>query len=378
MLVNGALICHRRRFPRLERPFRVPLVPLLPVCGIVANVYLLSQIVHHPLPLAMAATCLLLGVLVFLGWKGTQAEEVALPGEPSRVALERSAAGRGRFRVLVPLAHPANVKPLIQLAAAIASERHGEIIALRVVQVPEQVPPSREDAYVERERRLLELAHTCALEHGVPVTSLVRVGHHVARAILETARERACDVIVLGWKGYTSTARKILGEVADAVVHHARRDIILVKLVDDRPLHTLLLPTAGGEHARQAEAYAASIARFQDGTLTVCSIARPDTSEASAEEVNHRLKQAMERLTQHLNGLKVESKIVLHTSVSRGILQEAKHYDALVIGATGRSVYPQMLFGSLPEIIAKHSDRPVILVKHYQPVKALLGRVMGD
>ena len=30
ILVNAALIQHRRRFPHLERPFRVPLVPLLP------------------------------------------------------------------------------------------------------------------------------------------------------------------------------------------------------------------------------------------------------------------------------------------------------------------------------------------------------------
>jgi APA family basic amino acid/polyamine antiporter len=377
ILVNGALIMHRRRYPRLERPFRVPLVPLVPGVGILANVYLLSRLVHHPLPLALASACLLLGVLVFVVWKGTQADEVALPGEPSRVALERTAAGEGRFRVLVPLAHPANVRPLIDLASAIASERDGEIVALRVALVPEQVQPAREDAYVERERRLLEVAHARGQEHGVPVTSLVRVGHDAARAILETARERDCNVIVLGWKGYTSTARKILGEVTDAVVRHARRDILLVKLVDDKPWRRLLLPTAGGNHARQAEAYAASIARFQDGALTVCSVGRPDASEAAAKELNDRLKQAMERLAPHINGLKVQTKVILHTSVSRGILQEAQHHDALVLGATGRDFYPQMLFGNLPEFIAKHAGRPVILVKHYQPVKALLARVMG-
>ena len=57
--------------------------------------------------------------------------------------------------------------------------------------------------------------------------SLIRVGHDPARAVLETARERNCDLILLGWKGYTSTARRILGEVVDAVVTHARADVVL-------------------------------------------------------------------------------------------------------------------------------------------------------
>ena len=375
--VNAALIVHRRKYPNLERPFRVPLGSLVPTLGIVANLYLLVQIFHHPLPLVMAGACLLLGMLAFLAWKGTQAEEVALPGMPSRVALERSATSEGGFRVLVPLANPENVNQLIELAAAVAAERKGEIIALRVALVPEQMPPTREDSYVERERQILEFAHSHASKYGVRVTSLVRVGHDIGRAILETARERDCNLIVLGWKGYTSTAKKILGEVVDAVVDHARRDIMLVKLVGDSPLRRLLLPTAGGEHARHAEEYAASLIRLQGGSLTVCCVTPPDATEETVKEVKETLDGAVARITQ-MNVLEVDSKIIRHTSVSVGIIQEAKNYDAVVVGAAGHSIYPQILFGSIPENIAKRSDRPVIVVKHYHPVKALIGRVVGE
>jgi len=41
IMVNAALIAHRRKYPDIERPFRVPLVPLLPGLGILANIYLL-------------------------------------------------------------------------------------------------------------------------------------------------------------------------------------------------------------------------------------------------------------------------------------------------------------------------------------------------
>lgn len=378
IMVNAALIVHRRKYPDIERPFRVPLVPLLPALGILANMYLLWQILGHVAPMAMAGTCIVLGLIGFMVWKGMQPEEIALPGAPSRVALERSAsAGDSRFRVLVALANPANVPQLIELASQIASDRNGEIVALRVAVVPEQLPPRREDPYVERERRILEQAHAAALNYDVPVTSLIRVGHDAARAVLETARERDCDLIILGWKGYTSTTKKILGEVVDAVVSHARADVMLVKQTDHKPLRRFLLPTAGGEHARCAEGYLASILRVAGGSVTTCGVVRPSAPESDVNEANERLEEAALRIKKE-DELQTDSKLIRHRSVSVGVIEEAEDYDAVVVGAAGGSIYPQILFGSIPETIAKRCPRTVILVKRHAPVKALMGRVVSE
>lgn len=378
VLVNAALIVHRRKHPTMHRPFRVPLVPLLPALGILANLYLLTQIIHHPVPMVTACACLLVGVIGFVAWKGFLAGDVPLPGPPSRVALERSVAhGEHPFRILVPLANPANVSQLIDMAAAVATERKGELVALRVAVVPEQSPPSREDAYVTRERQVLEFAHTRARERNVPITSLIRIGHDTSRAILETASQRDCNLIIMGWKGYTSTAKKLLGEVVDNVVRHARADIMLVKQVHHEPLRRFLLPTSGGEHARCAETYVASMARTRDGTLTICGVIAPHAGEQDIQNTRRRLETVAARVG--TNGhLQVRTKLIRHQSVSIGILQEARDHDAVVIGAAGHSVYPHILFGSIPETVAKRSDCPVILVKHHHPVKALVGRVMGE
>jgi len=51
-----------------------------------------------------------------MAWKGIQPQEEALPGTPSRVALELPAKEKGLFRIPVPLANPANAKQLIDLA----------------------------------------------------------------------------------------------------------------------------------------------------------------------------------------------------------------------------------------------------------------------
>jgi amino acid transporter len=375
ILVNVALIFHRKKFPTIDRPFRVPLVPLLPILGIGANLYLLSLILHHPEPVLMALLWLVVGMLGFLAWKGAQSEEVALPGIPSRVAQASPAPTQSRFRVLVPIANPANVAPLIDMAAALAADRSGEIVALRVVQVPEQLPPSREASYVERERRILEQAHGRAREHDVPLTSLIRVGYNTARAILETSRERECDLILLGWKGYTSTAKRILGEVVDDVVKHARTDIMLVKLVGELNLKSLLLSTTGGENARLAEEFSTSLARSQKGMLTVCGVVNQDATQENERMVSNFLQEAANRIAEK-NGLTIDSKLVRSPSVSVGIILEAKNHNAVILGAARDGFYKRMLFGTIPESVAKHSDKMVIVFKKYSPVKALFGRVM--
>lgn len=383
ILVNIALIKHRRMFPNLKRPFKVPLVPMLPALGILANLYLLGNIINeglqkkHLLPIILAAVAVVLGFMAYLAWKGSQVEEVALPGKPSRVALERSAGAPGQFRVLVPIANPANVDQLIGFAATVAKQRNGEIVAVRVVVVPEQLPPSIEDAQIEREAEILKVARQHALAHDVPITSLVRVGHNAARAILETTRDRHCNLVVLGWKGYSSTARRILGEVTDDVVRYARADIMLVRLTgDDRPLKKLLLPTAGGTHAQTAMRYAANI-KGEDGTLTLCSIVSPDAPPERLESEEERLRQEKTTLeSEEIPG--VETKILRERSVTEAILAEGEDYDAIVLGAAGQSISSQILFGTIPEEIARASKRPVIVIKRYDPVTALVGRVMSE
>jgi len=376
--VNVTLIAHRRKFPDIERPFRVPLVPLLPVLGIAANLFLLSQIVmQHPEPMVYGMAILGLSLLAFIIWKGFQVKEVAMPGIPSRIALEPEVPNESRYRVLVPVANPANVPRLMEIASALASEHGGEIIILRVIQVPDQVAPSPDISYAERERGLLELAQTSAMIHNVTAHPVIRVGHNVARAVLETARDKRCDTIVLGWKGYTATARRIMGDVVDDIVSHAKCDILLIKHVSEESFRNILLPTAGGDHARHAERYAAALARYYDGSVTVSSVIAPDADDETRKQVTGRLNKAVHRLLKE-DELEVHRKTIRHSSVSVGLIKEAENYDALMLGATEVGLNRQILLGNIPEMIAKHCNRPVIIVKHYHPVKELLGKVMKE
>ena len=386
ILVNVALILHRRMYPALERPFRVPFVPLLPALGVVANLYLLTQI-SHVRPLLLAVGAVFVGLVGFLAWKGRQDVGEVLPGAPSRIALERSSAPAAGFRVLVPIANPATVDRLIELAADIAHERDGQIVVLRVVEVPEQLPPTMEDQSLEREAPLLERARQVALARGVGVTTLVRIGHSASRAILETAAERSCDVVLLGWKGYTSTARRILGEVTDDVLRLARCDVILVRFVGDAPPERLLLSTRGSAHDVRIERYAGGIARARGGSITIAAVVPETAPPEKIQSEENRLAEETRRLrgvgaeeapAGEAPPVPVEARVIRHRAVSGGILDASLDHDAIVLGATGQGFGRVVLLGSVPEEVARNAERTVIMVKHYQPVRALLGRVMSE
>jgi nucleotide-binding universal stress UspA family protein len=351
ILVNAALIVHRRRYPDMERPFRVPLVPLLPAMGIVANLYLMAQLIHHPVPMGLALGTLALGGGAFLVWRRLSPGDEAAAPTPTP-APERSADDR--YRVLVPISNPATAQALLKLAAAIAADRDGEVVIARVVVVPEQVPMAELDV-LRRETRVLQQAETDAADLGVPLVPVVTIGHDVAQAIQSVARSRHCDLVLLGWKGFSTTRERILGEITDSVVSQARCDIMVVKPVGGGALERVLLPTAGGEHAERALEYAATLSRRHGTQVTVATVVRPgqDTSAAQA---------LVDAAAAGVDG-DVGTRLLVGDSIEDTIVEAGASFDAIVIGATGRNRYKGMLFGTIPEAIARHSARTVIVVK---------------
>jgi len=260
---NAALSVHRRRFPDIERPFRVPLVPLLPALGIAANIYLILQIPiqGHIQPVLLAMLALLVGLFWYAAWRGTRFEVPDAAGPESRIVALRASPRTASFRILLPVYNPHTAEPMLRIAATLARHQDGEITLLRVVRVPDQLPPEMARKAIEAEDDMLERLAALESELDVPVTTEVRVGHNVARAILEAQHDDRSHLIVLGWKGFTTQARQILGEVTDDVVRLARADIMLVRFGPDRTVpRRILLPSAGGVHARKAQGYALALA----------------------------------------------------------------------------------------------------------------------
>ena len=376
VFVNIALIYNRKKFPKVRRPFRVPFVPIFPVIAIIANIYLILLLFQYIETVFFAIMWLSFGVLGFFAWKGFQVDEDALPGAPSLVAESSNINDQERFRVLVPISNPANMEKLLGLASSIANDHYGEVVVLRVLTVPEQFTPRVEDVDAEKEHELIEKAHEFLANKGVSMNSVIRIAHNPARAILETSREWKCDLILLGWKGYTSTANRIMGEVVDDVVKYARANILLAKIEGDLNLEKIVIPTSGGVNSILAEKYASSLLEKDKGLIHLCSVARPNVSLEEEDKMLSNLLEAEARI-HDLNGPLVDAKLIKNSSVTYGVIDESENYDAIMIGASRDNFFKRTV-GSTPERIARNSKKTVFVVKQYSPVKGLLKRIFDN
>ena len=101
-------------------------------------------------------------------------------------------------RILIPVANPATAEELIRIGAALLDPRSGELTALGIVEVPEEMPLSEGATKARQARRLLQKVLDYAPE-GTQVRPVVRIGRHAAQGIVEAAVELEADLVIFGW-----------------------------------------------------------------------------------------------------------------------------------------------------------------------------------
>ena len=67
-VVNVALVYSRRKFPEIERGFRVPGVPLVPAFGVIANLALIYNLPRIGVVTGLVLTATLIVAYLLWGW----------------------------------------------------------------------------------------------------------------------------------------------------------------------------------------------------------------------------------------------------------------------------------------------------------------------
>ncbi|MCT9098066.1 amino acid permease [Haloarchaeobius sp. HME9146] len=208
-VVNATLIYSRRNFPSLERGFRMPLVPILPVVGILANLALIWNLPAVGVIVGIGFTLAL--VAAYLVWGGAPhveelVEEVVPSREPTRertaaVPAEEAAAPEGdRYRILVPVARPDRAVSYVRLAGALAQARDANplVQVLHVTHIPDQTPNEMvREAARDSTDQITDLLESAALD--VEYTVEGHICRDVAFDILQTARDDGVDEILMGY-----------------------------------------------------------------------------------------------------------------------------------------------------------------------------------
>jgi nucleotide-binding universal stress UspA family protein len=89
-------------------------------------------------------------------------------------------------------------------------------------------PPTEEPDWQEKRDRLFYVVEKSARESGVTLESLVVYGDP-AEELIHFAREKGCDVIVIGSSGKGKVKRTLLGSVSTKVALQAQCSVYIVR-----------------------------------------------------------------------------------------------------------------------------------------------------
>ncbi|MBN1317871.1 MAG: amino acid permease [Anaerolineales bacterium] len=370
-LVNLSLILIRRREPDLQRGYKTPLFPWVPIAGIIINLTLaIYQFTFQPFAWTASLIWIAIGLVVYFAYTRDQ----VAPEEPAPILMEEALTPRSNS-VMIPVSNQGQARLLGILGSAIACDREGEVLALHVIRVPSQLSLAEGRRYLTEGRTLMETVIGEARQRDVPVRTMLRVGRDISHVIEQTVKERKVDLMLLGWPGYTLTSEPPKKSVVGLLGVNPPCDMAVIRFRERELPERILVSTKGGPHAVLALELAKSQARcFQlshnkTATITIFSALSPGSSQARVERVRNR----MEHLAQEA-GIEARIKVEIHENKFDAIMQESLQHNLVMVNAPPEGLLGQRLFGSIPDRLARECPKTVIMVKRYLPVKSWLAR----
>lgn len=387
--VNWTVIKMRSTHPDLPRTYTIPYMPWPPIIGIVLLLILLPFIIYELgleaigigtgneglIALGVTAIWMTLGLLIYYGYSADKEKE-KLEEETPTVLTERSPTSR-ETEIVVPIANPESVEPLLRTALDLARDQDAEIHVISVVTVPQQTPLDQGQQFVDEQRQVLDQAISFVQENDtdVPVKGTIRIGHDVAKAILNTVEQYDSEFVLMGWRGQQRRRRDfVLGSNLDEVVTNAPCNVLVEKVSPAEEIESILLPTAGGPHSEFAAEIAQAIARTTDARIDVVRVLKPTASEEERAAAEKHLDTTTADLNEDVT---IEQQVFDGTDIADTIVEHSAEYDMTIIGATREGLLDQLVFGVIPEEVGRRAENTVIMTKRNLGITSRLTRLFG-
>lgn len=135
-------------------------------------------------------------------------------------------------KILVPLDGSKNSFRGLDTAIYLARQCHASLTGLYVMPIyPKSLllkPIPYESELAENAQGFLQKAKTRSAQHGIVFNEKIIKGH-AADVILDFAKEKKIDLIVMGARGLGAIKEVFLGSVSDAIVHKSKIQVLIVK-----------------------------------------------------------------------------------------------------------------------------------------------------
>jgi APA family basic amino acid/polyamine antiporter len=230
-----AVIRLRQKEPELNRPFRARpevriggvLLPLPALIGapLTFAVWVLSMITHPGARYAGPAW-LLVGLVAYVVVR--RRREVGMLADIDPIAeLPPGASFR---RILVPMKLGDIGEEMVATAIAIAKERDAAVEAVFVVRVPRAFPLEGRlpEDVAHRAAESLAEAEALGEDNGIEIVTRTISARSIGHAIVDEARERDADLIVLGSSPRWRRQSRFFSPTVDHVLRNAHCEVLVV------------------------------------------------------------------------------------------------------------------------------------------------------
>lgn len=123
-----------------------------------------------------------------------------------------------------------------RVALGLVRESQGTLTLLSVVPHPPLIPPPDPwilphipESQIHYYQDMLKTHREEALAAGLPRVETALLEGHVVDSVLTYLEEHPPSLLVVGSRGLSTARRLLLGSVSDALVHHARCPVLVIK-----------------------------------------------------------------------------------------------------------------------------------------------------
>jgi nucleotide-binding universal stress UspA family protein len=190
----------------------------------------------------------------------------------------------------------------------------------------------------------------------------------IADRILEEAKRKVVDLIVMTTRSRNLVSRLGLGSVADELVRRAHVPVLLVSPDDQETpsvpepvLDNFLIPLDGSDLSDQILAPALALANLMNARCTLLRVVPPKSSTQEERQALFYLERVAETPRKH--GLQVLVRVVQASHPAEAILHAAQTQKSnlIALATHGYGGFKRLFLGSVADKIVRHTPLPVLI-----------------
>jgi nucleotide-binding universal stress UspA family protein len=218
-----------------------------------------------------------------------------------------------------------------------------------------------------RAKPLFEEAESLASASGVPARSIIQVSHRISQGIVQTAAMENCNFILIRRQKQPTFLDRVFSSLVDTVLQKSTSEVaVLHGEFDEEKIRKILIPFGTSIHTQLATEIAPALADYFKAELRIVVVFDPDIPPVERDKRLGEVRQVIQD-----NSLSAQLEMVIGKDVLKGILEQAKDADLVLMGGRTGDFLELLFAKSLSQEITEQVKCPVLWVKEYQESRSL-------